>query len=173
MRSVLLAAMAAVALVGAAQAATPPAPQPIPTPPRVFTMAGYTEPVIPASSCKVVSATETQCLIPAMTAGRYLADATGVSTATADGAGREIAIVAGDHHCTLTYTADPKKPWAVGQKHAFHVGCVFSIVTDTAMTITVVYADGKATKDPAGPQLTVTPQPWAGVLNAVAVTFQQ
>jgi hypothetical protein len=177
MRLAIFAVAAALAVSTAASAAPASgpaqAPPPMPTPPRVFALAGYTEPMIPATSCKNVNASETQCLIPSMTAGRYLADATGVSTATADGAAQQITIVAGDQRCTATYNPDPKKPWAVGAKRSFHAGCVFALVSDAPMLVTVLYLDGKATKDPAGPSLALLPQQWTGAFNAVPVSFPQ
>jgi hypothetical protein len=177
MRLAIFAAAAALAVSTAASAAPASgpaqAPPPLPTPPRVFALAGYSEPVIPASSCKNVNASETQCLIPAMTAGRYLAVATGVATATADGAAQQITIAAGDQRCSATYNPDPKKPWAVGAKRSFRFGCVFALVTDAPVLVAVLYLDGKATKDPAGPTLALIPQQWTGALNSLSVTFPQ
>ena len=51
--------------------------------------------------------------------------------------------------------------------------CVFTIITDTPLPITAVYLDAKATKDPAGPKLEVSPQAWTGALTATAVTIKQ
>jgi hypothetical protein len=168
---------------GMAQAATPrpgppaapttAAPAPPPVPPRVFQQAGYAEPEIGGAACKVVNAGETQCVAPAMTAGVYLVQAAGTSTAQAADAAQQLSIVAGDQSCTSTRAADPKTPWAVGAKRTFASGCVFTIVTDRPLALTVVYLDAKATKDPAGPAMTVTREPWAGVLNALPVTVKQ
>jgi hypothetical protein len=169
---------AALALAGAAQAQMHPAParpaaaKPTkPVLPRLFVQAGYAQPEIPASACKHVNPAETQCVLPAMTAGRYFAGAAGVSTAVAAGAEQRITFIVGDQHCTATYAPDPKAPWAVGAKRSFYAGCIFTIVSDTPVAVTAVYFDAKATKDPAGPTLTVTPEPWAGALNSVPVTI--
>ena len=172
MRLPLLSA-AALAFAGAAAAQPPRAPAAPPKPPRIFVQAGYSEPAIPASACKAANSAETACAIPAMTAGRYFARAAASSTATAAGAVQQITIVAGDQHCTSTYAPDPKAPWAVGAKRTFYAGCVFTLVTDEPMAITAVYLDEKATKDAAGPSLTVFPQPWTGALDAVPVSIKQ
>ena len=108
-----------------------------------------------------------------MTAGFYFARAVATSTATAAGAEQQITIVAGQQHCTSTFAPDPKAPWAVGAKRTFYAGCIFAIVTDDPMTVTAVYLDAKATKDPAGPTLQLYPQPWTGALMALPVAIKQ
>jgi hypothetical protein len=178
MRQLVVSALL-VFLAGAASAApvanVPPAGPPAAPlrPPRLFAQAGYGEPQIPASACKVVNAGEATCTVPAMTAGRYFARATATSTATAAGAAQQITIVAGDQHCTSTFAPDPKTPWAVGAKRSFIAGCVFTIVTDDPMPVTAIYLDDKATKDPAGPTLSIYPQAWAGTLSALPVSIKQ
>jgi hypothetical protein len=182
MRSLLI-VFSALLAAGAAQAAPtkpspgpPPAaapPAPPPVPPRVFQQAGYSEPEIGGAACKAVNAGEAQCIAPAMTAGVYLVQAIGTSTAQAAGAAQQLSIVAGDQSCTSTRAPDAKAPWAVGAKRSFSSGCVFTIVTDRPLALTVVYLDAKAAKDPAGPTITVTREPWAGVLNALPVSVKQ
>ncbi len=171
----LLVSTAAFLIAGAAfaQPAAPPSAGPPPRPPRVFAQAGYAEPGIPASACKAVNAAEATCALPAMTAGRYFVRAVATSTATAVGAEQQLTIVAGDQHCTSTFAPDPKAPWAVGAKRTFYAGCVFTIVTDEPMSVTAVYLDAKATKDPAGPTLQLYPQPWTGALSALPVAIKQ
>jgi hypothetical protein len=176
MRSQAFIATAAAVLVlaGAARAApAPPPASPPPAPPRLFVLAGYSEPPVPQSACRHVNPAETQCVLPAMTAGRYFLGAIGVSTAAAAGAEQRITLIAGDQHCTSTYEPDPKAPWAVGAKRSFYAGCMVTIVTDAPIDVTAVYFDAKATKDPAGPTLTVTPQAWSGALSAVPVAIKQ
>jgi len=172
---ILLISAAALALAGAALAepTQPASPAVPPTPPRLFAQAGYSEPAIPPSACRAVNAAQTTCAIPAMTAGRYFAKAAATSTATAAGAAQQITIVAGDQHCTATWSPDPKAPWAVGAKRTFVAGCVFSIVTDAPMSVTAVYLDEKATKDAAGPTLSIYPQAWTGALSALPVSIKQ
>ena len=135
MRSLLI--VSALLAASVAQAATPrPAPPPAPAPPapppvppRVFQQAGYSEPDIGGAACKVVNAGETQCVAPPMTAGVYLVQATGTSTALTADAAQQLTIVAGDQSCSSTRTPDPKAPWAVGAKRTFAGACVFTIVT--------------------------------------------
>jgi len=171
MRSVFVAAAVLLAAAPAwAQPARAAAP---PVPPRVFQQAGYAEPAIGPAACKVVNAGETQCAVPAMTAGLYLVQALATSTAQAEGAVQQITIIAGNQSCSSTRSPDPKAPWAAGAKRAFASACVFTIVTDAPLAITVVYLDAKATKDPAGPRVTVTPEPWTGVLNALPISVKQ
>lgn len=175
MRSLLIVlTLLAAGAAQAAPAAPPAAPSgPPPTPPRVFVQAGYAEPEIGAAACKAVNAGEAQCAVPAMTAGVYLVQATGTSTAQAPEAAQQLTIVAGDQSCSSTRSPDPKAPWAVGAKRTFASGCVFTIVTDRPLAVTVVYLDAKAVKDPGGPTVTVTREPWAGVLNALPVSVKQ
>ncbi|HEY2706785.1 MAG TPA: hypothetical protein VGI95_01920 [Caulobacteraceae bacterium] len=167
-----LALAAALFVAPAASAAPPAASTPPPVPPKLFTAAGYAEPEIAASACKSVNAAETQCAVPAMTAGRYLVRAAATSTAQAPDAAQQITLVAGDQICTATRSPDVKTPWAVGAKRTFYSACLFTILTDTPITITALYVDAKATKDPGGPQLTVSRQPWGGVIsgNPISVT---
>ncbi|HEY1751179.1 MAG TPA: hypothetical protein VGG29_07940 [Caulobacteraceae bacterium] len=180
MRSFALAAAAAALSFASASAAPQPQPPPnpaprpgpaLPTPPRAFAMAGYTEPAIPAAACRVVDAGRAQCVIPAMTAGRYLADIAATSTATAADAAQEIVVVAGDQSCRLGFAPSAQHPWAVGAKHTLHVGCVFAVLSDMPLPVTVVYIDRGATKEAGGPALSLQPQPWGGALNAVPISF--
>jgi hypothetical protein len=167
-----LLSLTAVVLVAAGTAAAQPAAPP-PAPPRVFQQAGYAQPDIGPAACKMVNPAETQCAVPAMTAGVYLVRAAGASTAQGADAVQQITIVAGAQSCTSTRNPDPKTPWAVGARRTLYSGCVLTIVTDAPLAITVVYLDGKAAKDPAGPQVTVTREPWTGVLNAQPISVKQ
>ena len=162
-------AVAILAATGAAQ----PAAGPPPSPPKVFQQAGYAEPEIGPAACRVVGPAEAQCIVPPMTAGVYLVRAAGTSTAQAADAVQQLTIVAGAQSCTSTRNPDAKTPWAEGAKRTFYSGCVFTVVTDAPLAITAVYLDAKATKDPAGPQVTVTREPWTGVLNAQPISVKQ
>jgi len=164
---------AAVLLVAGPATAQPAPAAPPPVPPKVFQQAGYAEPEIGPAACKVVNAGETHCAAPAMTAGVYLVQAVGTSTAQAVDAVQQLTIVAGDQSCTSTRSPDAKTPWAVGAKRSLLSGCVFTIVTDAPLAITVVYLDTKATRDPRGPQVSVTREPWTGVLNALPISEKQ
>jgi hypothetical protein len=144
-----------------------------PLPPKVFLEAGYSQPDITPGLCKNLNADQTQCVIPAMTAGNYYAEAVGTSTASGDGAAQQLIIVAGDQSCQATRAATAKAPWTVGEKKSLRAGCVFTVVTDTPLAVTAVYRDAKATKDAAGPQLSLRRAPWAGALLAIPVQQKQ
>jgi hypothetical protein len=152
-------------------AAPPPGPPPVP--PKVFREAGYSQPDVPVSACKAIDASRAECAVPAMTAGAYVAVAAGVSTATAADAAQQITIVAGDQSCTSTHNPDAKTAWAVGAKRTFYASCLFTIVTDTPLTVTAAYFDAKATKEPTGPVLRIYRRPWSGVLTALPVPVSQ
>jgi hypothetical protein len=174
MRPILALAAALLFAARAAAAAPPPAASTAPpVPPKLFAAAGYAEPEIGAAACKAVNASETQCAVPAMTAGRYLVKAAATSTAQAPDAAQQLSIIAGDQVCTSTRSPDVKAPWAVGAKRTFYAACLFTILTDTPIAITAVYVDAKATKDPAGPTLAVIRQPWSGALSGAPVSVNQ
>ena len=174
MRAFVLAATVALAAAAAqAQPPSPAPPAPPPTPPRVFLAAGYSEPDITPGYCHNVDANQTQCTLPGMTAGRYIVAVGATSTATAADAAQQIIIVAGDQTCTSTRAPDPKTPWAVGTKRTFYSACAFTIVTYTPLTVTGIYKDANATKEPKGPVLSVSRQPWNGVLAATPLNVRQ
>src|SRR6184192_3468456 len=97
--------LAAASLIGGAAAAQP-AP---PSVPRAFS--DYSQPDVTPGLCRNVSPTQTQCVIPAMTAGRYLIEGAGTSTATAADAQQAVQIVVGDTACGKATSA--KGDWAV------------------------------------------------------------
>jgi hypothetical protein len=173
MRPATAAALAAIVLPGLAIAAPPAPPAAPPVPPKLFAAAGYSEPEIGGAACKAVNASETQCAVPAMTAGRYLVKVAATSTAQAPDAAQQLSIVAGDQVCTATRSPRVETPWAVGAKRTFYAACLFTILTDNPIAITAVYIDAKATKDPAGPQITVIRQPWSGALAGAPVAVNQ
>ena len=172
MRKLLIAAAAILTGAGAGAAIAQPTPAAAPQPPRVFAAAGYAQPDITPGFCKTIDATQTQCVIPAMTAGRYVVIASGTSTSTAADAAQQIQISAADQACTSTRNPDAKNPWAIGVKNTLVAACAFTFVTDAPVTVQVIYRDVKATKDPKGPQVSVRRQPWTGVLSATAVQVQ-
>lgn len=175
----LLVTTAALALLAAgaahAQPATPAAPEgPPPAPPKVFQEAGYSQPDITPGLCRNVNANTTQCVIPEMTAGAYLIQASGTSTDQATDSAQQIAIIVGDTNCgsaTLRGTAD--HPTKVGVPLTIKYSCRVDVLTDKPLTVVVAYADLKATKDPKGPTLSVRKVPWAGVVNAIGFAPQQ
>jgi hypothetical protein len=100
-------------------------------------------------------------VIPAKTAGRYLIDAEGTSTATGAGALQEIVIGGPTWQCAQ---ATNHAPWSSGPR-TFHVQCVINVLTDEPLPVNMLYRDTNATKDPKGPVLTIGSIPWNGVLD--------
>ncbi len=141
--------------------ATPPAPV---GPPRAFV--GYTQPDIGASACRTISSTQATCTIPAMTAGRYLIEASGTSTASAAGAVQKLGIAVGTTNCgTADRRPTATNPWPVGTVKTIQLQCEVEILTDRPLVVQAVYADDKATKAATGPTLVVKRLPWDGVLS--------
>ncbi len=134
------------------------APAPVGPLPRAF--AGYNQPTIPATACRSLGPTEAQCVIPAMTAGRYLIEATGTSTSQGADAIQALEIDIGDRQCGVGKNA---APWPSGSR-TFRLNCEVSLLSDSPVVVRVVYADAKAVKDPKGPTLAIQPLPWNGVL---------
>ena len=126
--------------------------------PRAF--AGYSQVAITPGMCKVVGAAEAQCVIPAMSAGRYLIEATGTSTSPGVAPQQALEIVVGGASCGMGRNG---KPWSSGPR-AFRLDCEATILTDTPLTVRALYADVQATKDAQGPVLTIRALPWNGVL---------
>jgi hypothetical protein len=167
MRTAALAASFCLIAGGAlAQAAPAAAPPPL-GPPRAF--AGYSQPAIGAAACRMVTPAQAQCVVPAMTAGRYLLDASGTSTWTAAGATQTLVIQIGGTRCAAV---QDKAPWTSGAR-TFKVDCVVTLLTDRPLIAAVGYGDEHATKDPRGPSLTFRPLPWEGVLSAAAFVPKQ
>jgi hypothetical protein len=134
----------------------PPAAAPLP---RAF--AGYAQPAIPPSACQVVSAAETRCIIPANTAGHYLIEAAGSSTAQGAGAAQALQIVVADQVCGIG--RHTQGTWSSGRR-TFRFDCAVTFLADQPVTVRVIYADEKAVKDPGGPIVAIRPLPWNGVL---------
>jgi hypothetical protein len=151
------------AVPAAAAAAPASAPAPV-GPPRAFV--GYTQPDIGASACRTISPTQATCTIPAMTAGRYLIEASGTSTASAAGAVQKLGIAVGTTNCgTAERRPTATNPWPVGGVKTIQLQCEVEILTDRPLVVQAVYADDKATKAATGPTLVVKRLPWDGVLS--------
>jgi len=140
-----------VALGGGARAQVVPLP-------HAFT--GYGQPAIPASACKALSPAETDCQIPAMTAGRYLIEAAGTSTSQGAAANQALEIDVGGPQCGV---GRDTAAWKSGPR-TFHLNCEATLVADAPVTVRVIYADAQAVKDPKGPSVSIRPLPWTGVL---------
>ncbi|HEY5106025.1 MAG TPA: hypothetical protein VII73_04530 [Caulobacteraceae bacterium] len=172
MRKAAMAAVLLAATAGGALAQTPsPPPPPAQTiplgPPRAFP--GYSQPQITAASCRAINSAETQCTIPAMTAGRYLIEAAGTSTWAAADPVQALGIQVGPTPCGR---AQDKQAWTKGPR-TFRMDCVVSVLTDRPLTVFAVYQDSHATKDPRGPSLTFRQLPWDGLLAAAPFVPKQ
>ena len=159
------AALATTTTPAPARPATPLAAVAAPAPPvgplpRGFS--SYLQPTIPPSACRTVSAAEVQCQIPAMTAGRYLIEASGSSTSQGADALQALEIDIGTRQCGV---GKDSAPWPSGAR-TFRLACEAVLMTDTPLVVRVLYADQKATKDPKGPVVSIRPLPWNGVLSA-------
>ena len=177
--------------VPTAAPSTAAAPAPAPAPDVLPKgLEGYSHPDVTAAMCKVVNTGQSQCTLPPMTAGRYVVEAIGLSTATpaaaapaaapatpakdaaaqgkSDGAVQALTIVAGTRICGRAQS--PK--WTTGQ-HALRFNCEISVMTDAALPIMVVYEDLNATKDPRGPGISVRRLPWDGVVTTRPFVPQQ
>lgn len=162
------AAQSPMVVAQAAPAAVAPTAPPIPLgPPRG--LVGYAQPDIGASACRVINPGQATCTIPPMTAGRYLIEASGTSTASAAGAAQKVTIIVGTSSCgEATRKPTPQKPWVVGTPKTLKLQCEVEILSDRPLTVYAVYADEKATKAPTGPTLVVKRLPWDGVLSTRA-----
>ena len=171
---------AAIVLVGAGAADAQPArprasapaasaTTPVATPlPKLLAEAGYLHPDITAASCSRVSAKEVRCGIPAMTAGPYLIEASGTSTATGEGAVQAIDIRVGNAICEQARsknTGEGSKPWTSGAQ-TIRVVCVVNFLTDEPMVVRATYDDTHATTSAGTPTLSFRRLPWAGMLSA-------
>ncbi len=144
----------------AAPPVAPPAAPPAPVgPPKGLT--GYSQPEITAAYCRNMSPTQTTCTFPAMTAGRYIVQATGTSTAAGQAA-QAIVIQVGSHTCRADRRASDA--WTTGAK-TIAITCEVLVMADKPLPISAFYADDKATKDPKGPTLVIQRAAWEGVLG--------
>lgn len=166
---VLLAASATTTNAAAqASAQTQPGPAAAPLgPPRG--LPGYAQPEITAAMCRNMSAAQTTCTIPGMTAGRYRVRASATGTSQGEGAAQALAIQVGSGSCGRI---DNKKPWASGAR-TVRLDCEIVIMTDRPLPVSAIYADAKAVKDPRGPSLLIERLSWEGVLSTQVSAPQQ
>ena len=161
MRTLVIATVATLGFTAAALAQSTVAP---PALPKLF--ASYSQPDVTPGLCRTVSPNQTDCIIPAMSAGVYLIEAAGTSTATGADARQQLTLIVGSRQCgEYTTQPNPAKPWASGAR-TFLANCQTTVVTDKPLTVSVRYADLNATKDPKGPLVKITRLPWDGVLVA-------
>lgn len=169
MRIVIMGAILSMFGVAAPSAQTPAAPVPMAAPaapppiavgpPKGLT--GYSQPEITAAYCRNLSPTQTTCTFPAMTAGRYIVQATGTSTAAGEAA-QAVVIQVGGRTCRADRKGSPA--WTSGAK-TIAITCEVLVMADKPLPISAFYADDKATKDPKGPTLAIKRAPWEGVLG--------
>ncbi len=135
--------------------------------PRAF--ASYAQPAISAAACRSLGPAETQCVIPAMTAGHYIIEAAATSTAQGVGANQVLEIDVGGGQCGV---GRDTAPWASGSR-TFRLDCEVNLLSDAPVAVRVIYADSQAVKDPKGPVVTFKALPWSGVLSAQAFAPRQ
>jgi hypothetical protein len=158
-------ALATMSLVLAASAA---AAQPAPAPAANFALpraySGYAQPEI--TSCTTVGTLKRDCIIPAMTAGRYLIVAVGAATASGANATQSLSISLNGAPCVGA------NPTPFTAKQGLRLACEVSILTDQPITATASYAVQNGVPDQAGPQLVLRRLPWFGVVSAHPVVLQ-
>ena len=121
--------------------------------------AGYSQPEI--TQCTTTGALKSDCVVPAMTAGRYVIVARASATSTGANATQSLSISLNGQSCVTLKSA----PFT-GKKGVPPVVCQVTFLTDAPMTITADYSVENATADPAGPRLVVRRVPWNGVVDA-------
>jgi hypothetical protein len=121
--------------------------------------AGYSQPEI--THCTTTGALKSECVVPAMTAGRYLILARAGATSTGANATQTLSINLNGQPCATLKSA----PFT-GKKGVPPVVCQVTLLTDAPLTITAAYSVENATADPAGPRLVVRRVPWNGVVDS-------
>jgi hypothetical protein len=152
---------------GAAPAAPPASPV---GPPRAFT--GYTQPDITPGLCRTVSPQVAECTIPQNTAGRYVIEAQGTSSAPKPNAKQQISIYLFDGAYGRLCGQTQPVAWTTGAR-TIKLNCLVTIVTDRPILVRVTYADENATRDPAGPKMIIRRLNWDGIVEMSASAPQQ
>jgi len=119
---------------------------------------GYSQPE--AVACATKDPTRRECVVPAMTAGRYLVVAAGSATSTGADANQSLGIFIGGASCFLS------RPVAFSGAKAMRGACEVNFLTDQPVTIAAIYKVNAATPDAKGPQLQLRRLPWNGVIEA-------
>ena len=157
MRPLYPIAMLSLTLASTASMAQTPAPTPAYFPlPHAYS--GYAQPEI--TNCTTVGALRRDCVVPAMTAGRYAIIAVDGATATGANATQTLSISLGGAPCAVTNAV----PFTANQ--GLEVGCEVTLLADQPITVTATYAVQNGTPEPAGPKLVFRRQPWTGVIAA-------
>jgi len=143
------------------QAAAPAAPANF-TLPRAYD--GYAQPEI--TNCTTTGALKRECVVPAMTAGRYLVVAVGKATSTGADATQTLAITLNGAPCIAT------KPASFTGDKSLDLACEVHFLADQPITVAAVYAVHSATPEAAGPKLVLQRLPWSGVMEAHPVALR-
>jgi hypothetical protein len=121
--------------------------------------AGYSQPEI--TQCTASGALKSSCVVPAMTAGRYVIIAQGSATSTGANATQGLSISLNGQACVAL-----KPTPFTGKKVVPPLFCRVTFLTDEPLTITATYSVENATPDPAGPHLVVRRAPWNGIVDS-------
>ena len=160
--SLLLAALSLVATGAAAKPEKEAAAAPVVTVPHAY--AGYSEPEI--ADCQTPTPLLRQCVVPAMTEGRYLIEVVAAATASGPGATQTLQINLGAAPCVKT------NPVTFTAKAGMHLGCSVTFLTDKPIEVSAVYAVQNGTPDPKGPLMVIHRIPWNGIVQAQGVAFK-
>jgi hypothetical protein len=148
-------ALAVLASAGAAPVAPPDTP--------LAAFPDYGHPEVTADNCTVKGPGRTECFIPAKTAGRYVVEAAGTSTATGPDATQTLFLGGPAWACNQPVTTK-KGEWTSGVR-TLKVACVVTVLADKPLAVVAVYDDTDAKKDPKGPVVTIRRMGWNGVLE--------
>ena len=158
MRTLVIATVATLGFAAAALAQSAASPPVLPK----LLAGSYAPPEITPGLCRNVNPGQTDCIIPAMSAGHYIIHAAGTSTSGGADAKQQIIILAGARVCG---NATNTNAWPSGAR-TFKLDCDITVITDKPLTLSVRYGDFHATKDPKGPLMSVERASWEGVLDA-------
>ena len=125
--------------------------------PRAY--AGYAQPEI--TQCATTGALRSECVVPAMTAGRYVILARAGATSTGADATQTLTISIGGEACAALKSAA-----FTGKKGLPPLVCQVTFLTDSPLTIAAAFGVENATPDPAGPRLVVRRVRWNGVVES-------
>ncbi len=149
-------------------AATGASAQPESAAPANFTLPraydGYAQPEI--TDCTTTGALKRECVVPAMTAGRYLVVAVGKAASTGADATQALSITLNGAPCIAT------KPVAFTGDKSLELACEVHFLTDQPVTVAAVYAVESATAESGGPKLVFKRLPWTGIMEAHAVQLR-
>lgn len=127
---------------------------------------GYRHPEVPTSTCKLVNAGRRDCVIPGMTAGRYVIEAAGSSMPIGAKPRQQLTIIVDNQKCSQAFDASS---WS-GATRTIRTTCEITVLSDTPTVISIVYADLQALKAATGPEVSIQRLRWSGVMQMREVT---